>query len=670
MREHWLRRLLILAIIAMILPTAALAARYAHENPSDWPNVWYRIVFDENGDMTQGDGDGDGWHYYPTSGYHRMWFYNGAYDPGRQGVLDYHVYMEPVDLDVLASADIRFGWTTPAWSQLGLGRPPRPGDISTPAEEEQYTASEHLFTVPPGNFVTLEPISHYTIEQYNPEWVSIDILGSNVYIFRGAFHECAPGGGGGGGGGTVETGACCNRQTGDCFISTQAQCQAPYTWLGANTSCQACTQSPPASSLDFGDAPDPAYPTLLGSNGARHTIVPGVVLGKGIDGEADGQPNAAATGDDDSGADEDGVIFTSLLHAGGQARVSVTASTQGYLNTWVDFDADGSFAGPDEQIFVDEVIHAGANALTFDVPVDAVAGETYARFRFNTRGLLDYDGPATDGEVEDYRVYISRYYEPHPTSGVTSVTWNQPPTAPDALEPYLFEGDSTTSALHLYRIAADDWTSSDDRPITGIHWWGTFTGWDQAVLPSAMPIAFHLAIWSDSPDPWPINPNTYSHPDTLLWETYCTDWAWAVAGYQADPGQNAGDVCFQFSKLLSQNEWFSPADAGADTYWLSISALYDPKGLKPKHVWSWKGRPHAFGGGATMIEEITPSPTMSDPVSWPPTVGAQWRTGQPVPGELADLAFQLTTYGDDLDGDGTITLADLAVLTAPWLDGN
>jgi hypothetical protein len=55
------------------------------------------------------------------------------------------------------------------------------------------------------------------------------------------------------------------------------------------------------SGLDFGDAPDPTYPTLLAHDGARHTIT-GLTLGTRIDAEPDGQPNATATGDDASGS--------------------------------------------------------------------------------------------------------------------------------------------------------------------------------------------------------------------------------------------------------------------------------------------------------------------------------------------------------------------------------
>ncbi len=42
---------------------------------------------------------------------------------------------------------------------------------------------------------------------------------------------------------------------------------------------------------DFGDAPDPGFPTLLANDGARHIITPGFHLGDGVDFEADGKPS-------------------------------------------------------------------------------------------------------------------------------------------------------------------------------------------------------------------------------------------------------------------------------------------------------------------------------------------------------------------------------------------
>lgn len=172
--------------------------------------------------------------------------------------------------------------------------------------------------------------------------------------------------------------------------------------------------------FDWGDAPDPAYPTLQASNGARHAIDWVTYLGGGIDAESDGQPSASSDGDDLAGSDdEDGVTFTSLLVPGQNASVTIEASTSGALNAWIDFNGDGDWDDPGEQVFVDQALASGANDLTVSVPWDAQAGITYARFRFATTGGLGYAGNAGDGEVEDYRVTIEEVFDfgdaPDPT---------------------------------------------------------------------------------------------------------------------------------------------------------------------------------------------------------------------------------------------------------------
>ncbi len=159
--------------------------------------------------------------------------------------------------------------------------------------------------------------------------------------------------------------------------------------------------------LDFGDAPDPTYPTLYGSDGARHILGYGLYLGSSVDDEPDGQPTAGADGDDlDGSDDEDGVVFTSGIGAGLEAFLEVTASGAGRLNAWVDFNSDGDWADAGEQVFVDRMLAAGVNSLSFAVPASATLGTSYARFRLDTNGGLAPNGYATDGEVEDYAVEI------------------------------------------------------------------------------------------------------------------------------------------------------------------------------------------------------------------------------------------------------------------------
>ena len=160
--------------------------------------------------------------------------------------------------------------------------------------------------------------------------------------------------------------------------------------------------------VDFGDAPEAmGYSTSLQFNGARHRLVPGVRLGALADFEPDGASSVSANGDDLTGfADEDGVVFTTPPRIRQIAVLQVTASTNGFLDGWVDFNANGSWLEHEDQIFASRALLPGVNVLTFTVPSGAVVTNTIARFRFSTMGGLSDDGWAEDGEVEDYAVAV------------------------------------------------------------------------------------------------------------------------------------------------------------------------------------------------------------------------------------------------------------------------
>ena len=157
--------------------------------------------------------------------------------------------------------------------------------------------------------------------------------------------------------------------------------------------------------LDLGDAPSP-YPVLRANDGAAHVLTPGIQLGAAIDFELDGLPAPATSDDFDGADDEDGVQFISPLRAAQPAFVEVIASTNGLLDAWIDFNADGSWAQAGEQIFTNRALVAGTNTLVFIVSPGAVAGGTFARFRFSTAGGLSFTGPAADGEVEDHALTL------------------------------------------------------------------------------------------------------------------------------------------------------------------------------------------------------------------------------------------------------------------------
>jgi hypothetical protein len=230
---------------------------------------------------------------------------------------------------------------------------------------------------------------------------------------------------------------------------------------------------------------------------------------------------------------------------------------------------------------------------------------------------------------------------------------------------------------------ADDWKCEDDRPITDIHWWGSFIGWNQPHLPPVVPKAFHIGIWTDIPDPDPCDPNDFSHPAHLIWENYCDNWVWNFAGYDRDPrGPNEPnepneleDACFQFTQLLSQDEWFyqEPNDPNGRVYWLSIAAIYDPNDYNNPNFypWGWKTREHFFNDDAVRIWDAN---------IWPPHVCTWYNGGDPIrwpdPNTSWDMAFELTTNrpdtnlppgSPDLNHDGMVDFKDFAIFAAHWL---
>ncbi|MCA9260238.1 MAG: VCBS repeat-containing protein, partial [Planctomycetales bacterium] len=157
------------------------------------------------------------------------------------------------------------------------------------------------------------------------------------------------------------------------------------------------------ASADYGDAPA-NYATENESLGAFHPAT-GPLLGTLRDVETDGTPDAQAAAD----LGDDGVSFAPLRvgQLAATAEVVVSNAPAGArLDAWIDFNGDGAWSSPDEQIAASALVAEGANTIAFDVPAAARSGLTFARFRISTVGGLAAILGAADGEVEDYAVEI------------------------------------------------------------------------------------------------------------------------------------------------------------------------------------------------------------------------------------------------------------------------
>ncbi len=202
-----------------------------------------------------------------------------------------------------------------------------------------------------------------------------------------------------------------------------------------------------APAWDFGDAPDPGFPSSEASDGARHSIVAFEWLGDAVDAEPD---TRQVEGD----LHDDGVALGELVACAEnnlELRVTVQDREDAqhpydvqhllYLNVLVDWDGSGSWSGRvwcAEGLFASEwalrnlpidVSSWPGEALSAVVPVELTAGprtgQVWARFTLSYGEVIsgeDWDGRGafTFGETEDYLVTIS--VPPSPTPEVASPT--------------------------------------------------------------------------------------------------------------------------------------------------------------------------------------------------------------------------------------------------------
>ena len=209
-------------------------------------------------------------------------------------------------------------------------------------------------------------------------------------------------------------------------------------------------------SVDYGDLPDadgvagtnsPNYNTNSTTTaGASHVIVPGLYIGASVDFETDGQPDAAAAGDDttDTPDDEDGITFPTFTRGESATIAATVVNTSGsaaILYGFIDWNGDGDFTGTDESVTVSVPNNTnGSVSLSVNVPSDAdYTQQLGARFRLSTDSGLTADGAATNGEVEDYLITVE------PPDPIVSLT----KTAVAPADGLAAEGETVTYALRI-----------------------------------------------------------------------------------------------------------------------------------------------------------------------------------------------------------------------------
>lgn len=406
--------------------------------------------------------------------------------------------------------------------------------------------------------------------------------------------------------------------------------------------------------LDWGDAPDPTYPTLRTSNGAYHVILPGLQLGAAVDADQDGQPSPDAMADDNLGLDdEDGVVFLTPILPGMTMALEVLASAAGKVDAWIDFDIDGAWTQATDQILKSMPVTAGSNTLSITVPAGAKVGAaTLARFRFSSAGNLPYDGPAQDGEVEDYRVLVGEGGPYAPGEGVRQhLKWSQPPIEIDPnLDPDVqpvfcgWNQPSQSSVLEdqrrVWQIALDDFHCLGPLPVTRLRWWGSYKNWDPLDLPPTLPEAWQITFWINRLEQIDAVP----FPERLAWRLDVPAGRVRVQPFGIDRfPQQPAETCFMYELVLEPNEWFRQAEfpSEQDVYWIGITAVY-AQGTAERNHWGWKTRPQTWRDPAQLTVLYGEGPN-ADTTLFPGGLSPMANDLLCGVGQVYDMAFELLT---------------------------
>lgn len=219
-----------------------------------------------------------------------------------------------------------------------------------------------------------------------------------------------------------------------------------------------------SDNADVGDAP-------ISYGNPTHTLS-GIRMGATVDADASLLNSATATGDDTNNTDdEDGVNLVPLMPIGQTTVVPVSIQNgSGFLSAWFDWNADGDFNDAGEQMVTAQAVAPGTVNLNIAVPVGAVIGPTFARFRVCTsNAALDNCntpvGTVQSGEVEDYQFQVGRTLTLRKTTvggaggpfGFTltnTVQTTGTVTTSAANTPTQVDGDTGTAGTQVFTIVA------------------------------------------------------------------------------------------------------------------------------------------------------------------------------------------------------------------------
>jgi len=161
---------------------------------STWADLWepskpilnqFNAQVDPQGMLIGGGTDyfGQGWYRY-ESGWWNIWFYDHPFTYDRGKVIRMELFLDKMAQALPSRVVVAVNWATDRWSLVPQqdSMPPLPG-----FPEQLYIGRDTLLV---GEELTGHYAFDYVLRDYNPEWVSVDVIGSNVMLEGSITHDC------------------------------------------------------------------------------------------------------------------------------------------------------------------------------------------------------------------------------------------------------------------------------------------------------------------------------------------------------------------------------------------------------------------------------------------------------------------------------------------------
>ncbi|MCD6249459.1 MAG: hypothetical protein J7J98_03895 [candidate division Zixibacteria bacterium] len=588
----------------------------------------FDVQVDPGGVLIGGNGEfgyANTWYAYdddPSGIWYNIWFYDHPINTERfKEVFVQGVFQSLEPMIGGGYIEIAVNWSTPAWSLEGNPpneprRPPLPEDIDQ--IPGIYLMRQIIYNGPVVDAPTVLPGGvGLNIDEYNPEWISIDVRGENFFLEGMIQHECI-------GytadalsplefafvitGGSEPTGACCWPE-GMCTVETEVDCVDPAGingfYMGDASICAGDNNGNGVDDLCEGVANmgaccygDPAAPSCINTTQTICEDASGQYAGTWYAGQDcasficpitigaccydDGSctsgltqtacetsggdyggngTNCAGTDVDQNGVDDfcDDIVTLGACCYGDPAApicVNTTATVCGqtYNGTW--------YTGEDCATFICPIVGPGLGACCLPdgscvrlTQVDCEGqGGDYAGS--GTHCLGDGDANGIDDACEDRE----------------DRKWLQwPDLEPTGIDIFAMD----------YVVLADDYECTETGPLTKIEIWGS---WLNDVLPEDGPgmVDFVISLHEDIPAgvvaPWsqPGEPICLYHFGAMDFEVAEVHIPGLVEGFW-NPAEGyifPGDTrCFKYTFTLPDRECFQRGtDEDSRIYWIDVQA--------------------------------------------------------------------------------------------------